>query len=217
MNHHDDAAVNGVDVADSALALVERPEEVDEDDEVDVRDADDADDADGTEAAEPATGENLWRRRVWRGLAALGALAVGAALVFLAWAYLAQRSEEARSTQVLDVSREYLAAMASFDYTNLDANHQLILDNSTPEFAAKYDEMVKALRDIVVAGKGVATATAPHVAVERIGKDSATVVGFVDQQVTNVTAPEGNGQKYRMVVELVLRGDKWLVNDVKTV
>lgn len=77
--------------------------------------------------------------------------------------------------------------------------------------------MVKALRDIVVTSKGVATATADHVVVDALDGDSATVIAFVDQHVTNVTAPQGSNQKYRMVVKLARSGDRWIVDDVQTV
>ena len=46
---------------------------------------------------------------------------------------------------------------------------------------------------------------------------ASTVIGYVDQQVTNVTVPKGNQQRYRMVVTLVRTGDDWSVDNVETV
>lgn len=202
-----------------ALAESEEPDVPGEPGEPDVPDEPGEPDVAGAsdDSAEPAeSGVRRWIRWVVVGLIAV-AVAVAAAVAVLGWREVSHQRAEAQEQQVLSISREYLAAMASFDYTELDANRQEIIDNSTPEFAAKYDEMVGALRDIVVAGKGVASAAASHVAVERLSEDSATVIGFVDQQVTNVTAPEGNSQKYRMVVELIKRDGRWVVNDVQTV
>ncbi len=124
------------------------------------------------------------------------------------------RQDGARRTEAVQMSRDYLVAMAAFDYQKMDANRDHIVANSTHGFAAKYDEMVKALRDIVVTSKGVATATADHVVVDSLDGDTATVVAFVDQHVANVTAPQGTNQKYRMVVKLVRSGDRWIVDDV---
>ena len=98
----------------------------------------------------------------------------------------------------------------------IDANKAEIAAESTPDFAKRYDEMVTALRDIVIAGKGVATATTIHAATESLDEHSATVIAFVDQSVTNVTAPKGNQQRYRMVVTLAREGDRWLVSNVET-
>ncbi len=145
------------------------------------------------------------------------ALAATAAPAMLSWSFYQHRHTEQLAQQAVSTTRGYLEAMAAFNYQDLDANRATITAGSTTEFAHKYDEMVKALRDIVVTSKGVATATASHVTVEHLGDSSAVVVGFVDQHVTNVTAPQGNSQKYRMVVTLIRSGDRWIVNDVETV
>ncbi|WP_051289091.1 hypothetical protein [Mycobacterium sp. URHD0025] len=157
------------------------------------------------------------KRRLVAGLLALVAVAATVALVLLSISEFHHRQDGARRTEAVQMSRDYLVAMAAFDYQKMDANRDHIVANSTPGFAAKYDEMVKALRDIVVTSKGVATATADHVVVDSLDGDTATVVAFVDQHVTNVTAPQGTNQKYRMVVKLVRSGDHWIVDDVQTV
>ncbi|WP_322789666.1 mce associated protein mas1a [Mycolicibacterium septicum] len=178
--------------------------------------ADDADDADAAEPDETVTSSGL-KRRLVAGLLALVAVAAMAALVVLSIGEYQHRQDESLRTEAVQMSRDYLVAMAAFDYQKMDANREHIVANSTPGFAAKYDEMVKALRDIVVTSKGVATATADHVVVDSLDGDTATVVAFVDQHVTNVTAPQGSNQKYRMVVKLVRSGDRWIVDDVQTV
>lgn len=165
---------------------------------------------------EPAQPGRL-KRRLVAGLLALTACAATVALVLLSISEYHHHQDEARRAEAVQTSRDYLVAMAAFDYQKMDANREHIVANSTPGFAAKYDEMVKALRDIVVTSKGVATATAEHVVVDALDGGSATVVSFVDQHVTNVTAPQGSNQKYRMVVKLVRSGDRWIVDDVQTV
>jgi Mce-associated membrane protein len=169
---------------------------------------------------EPADDPAPRRRPPRRLMIALVGLLVAAAVAGVTVVSIGEyrhRHTETLRAQAVSMSHDYLVAMAAFDYQNLDANRGRIVADSSPEFATKYDEMVKALRDIVVTSKGVATATADHVAVERLDKDSATVIAFVDQHVTNVTAPQGSNQKYRMVVSLVRSGDRWIVNDVQTV
>lgn len=168
---------------------------------------------------EPATAvEATAPRRRWRRVLAGVLVAVLLSVTGALGYTLYQQSELRRlQDQAITTSHDYLMAMAGFDYQRMDANKAVITAGSTEQFAKRYDEMVGALRDIVVTSKGVATATADHVAVEHLDERSATVVGFVDQHVTNVTAPQGNEQRYRMVVTLVRNGDRWVVDDVKTV
>ncbi|MGW0042944.1 mce associated protein mas1a [Rhodococcus sp. NPDC003348] len=173
---------------------------------------------------EPGSGEDTpgapARRPVWKrpvaviaGLLAVALVAVSAALLL---DVLGDSSADARRTEAIDTARDYAVALSSFDFENLDANRDAIVSGSTPEFAAKYSEMVDALRQIVTDGKGKATATAGHIGIESLDEDRAVVLVFVDQQATNVVSPEGNTQKYRMVVTLIRDGDRWVVDNVDT-
>ncbi|MED5815181.1 mce associated protein mas1a [Mycolicibacterium sp. 050232] len=202
----DDTAHDPVDDRSETVLTLEDPAEVtaDETDEVE------------TEVADSESSRRP-KRRVLAALAALVAIAAAAALVVLSISEYRHRQDDALRAQAVQTSRDYLVAMAAFDYQKMDANRDHIVANSTPGFAAKYDEMVKALRDIVVTSKGVATATADRVVTDTLDDDTATVIAFVDQHVTNVTAPQGSNQKYRMVVKLVRSGDRWIVDDVQTV
>lgn len=173
-------------------------------------------DADTCASDDPGEGTRRGGIQLWHAL--LAGLIVAFVAVCAALGYtLYQQSELHRmQNEAVDTTRGYLSAMSSFDYQNLDANKATVTAGSTPEFGRKYDEMVAALRDIVTAGKGVATATAKHVAVESLDEHTATLIAFVDQQVTNVTAPAGNKQRYRMLVSLQRSGDRWLVGNVET-
>ncbi|SEK90229.1 mce associated protein mas1a [Rhodococcus maanshanensis] len=146
-------------------------------------------------------------------LLVLALLATAAALTIQV--LRARHLDELRA-EAVDIAREYSVAMSSFDFQSLDANRDAIMEMSTPAFADKYNQMVDALAQIVTEGKGQATASADHVAVERIDYSSALVLVFVDQQAKNVVSPDGNSQKYRMVVSLVRQGDRWVVDNVDT-
>ncbi|WP_254358589.1 mce associated protein mas1a [Mycolicibacterium peregrinum] len=213
MSNSDDVSVDD-DRKESVLTLDKPSEDVPEDAAEDVQDPDV--DEPEAEDSEPTAPSRL-KRRIATALVALLAVAAVAALVVLSLGEYHHRRDDALRTDAVAMSRDYLVAMAAFDYQKMDANREHIVANSTPGFAAKYDEMVKALRDIVVTSKGVATATADHVVVDSLDGDTATVVAFVDQHVTNVTAPQGSNQKYRMVVKLVRSDDRWIVDDVQTV
>ncbi|EME21258.1 hypothetical protein [Rhodococcus triatomae] len=156
----------------------------------------------------------LRRRGVWLPLVAVVALLAVAG--YLLFTVLQARQQDSLREEAVATARDYSVALSSFDFENLDANRDAIAAQSTPEFAGKYGEMVDALRQVVTDGKGKATASAEHVAVESIDDSRATVLVFVDQQATNVVNPDGNTQKYRMVVSLVRDGDRWVVDNVDT-
>ncbi|MFE3289905.1 mce associated protein mas1a [Rhodococcus sp. NPDC059234] len=159
----------------------------------------------------------LRRLRRPRALVALllvvGVIAAGATLLA---SVLHTRHLDTLRAEAVDTARDYSVALSSFDFQSLDANRQKIAQMSTPGFADKYNQMVDALRQIVTDGKGQATATADHVAVESLDDSGAVVLVFVDQQAKNVVSPDGNSQKYRMVVTLVRDGDRWVVDNVDT-
>ncbi|GAA4471594.1 hypothetical protein GCM10023094_02570 [Rhodococcus olei] len=172
----------------------------------------------GAPEPEPRTGGGLRARvRCPRVLPALLlVLALLAASVTLLLQVLHDRETDRLRTEATDTARDYAVALSSFDYESLDANRDVIAARSTPEFAGKYNQMVDALRQIVTDGKGKATATVEHVGVESLDTGRAVVLVFADQQATNAVSPQGNTQKYRMVVSLVRDGDRWLVDDVDT-
>jgi len=173
-------------------------------------------DAEVDSEAESAREPRRWgsARRAGAVLSLAGVVVAGG---WFGWQYYQMKNLEQSRGQAISLVHEYLVAMSAFDYQHLDANHATIAADSTPEFTRKYDDMVKALRDIVISSKGVAIATADHIAVEHLDAQSATVMGFVDQHVVNVTAPQGSDQKYRMLVSLTRNGDRWIVSDVQTV
>lgn len=142
-----------------------------------------------------------------------------AATAFFGYQYFSDSSgvSDGERAEVSAVADDYATKLASFDYRDLNKNREAITAMSTASFAAKYDEMVKALTEIVSNGQGVATAKVSHAAVQSIDAEAATVIAFVDQKATNVVAPDGKDQPYRMVLSLKREGDRWLVDDVQTV
>ncbi|GEE00897.1 hypothetical protein nbrc107696_13430 [Gordonia spumicola] len=117
---------------------------------------------------------------------------------------------------VQSMAVDFAVKFSSFDYRDLNKSRAAVNGMSTPGFASRYDEMVKALSEIVANGQGVATAEVTHSAVETLDGDKATVLLFVDQKATNVVAPTGKNQPYRMFMTLKKSDGHWLVDDVQT-
>ncbi|ANQ72000.1 mce associated protein mas1a [Rhodococcus sp. D-46] len=170
------------------------------------------------EVAEHPTSPSLLHRlkEPRNALISLMAVALVAALAVLGFQMYSANQEDTLRQEALDTARDYSTIMSSFDYQNLDVNKDTIASMSTDEFAGTYRTMVDSLREVVAGGQGQASATATDVGIGSLDDSSAKVLVFVDQQAKNVAAPEGNTQKYRMVVSLVRSGDRWLVSNVET-
>ncbi|MFC8934984.1 mce associated protein mas1a [Rhodococcus sp. NPDC057135] len=171
-----------------------------------------------TEVTEHPTPPSFFRRlkEPRNALISLFAVALATALVVLGFHMYSVNEEDTLRQEALDTAQDYSTIMSSFDYQNLDANKDTIASMSTDEFAGTYRTMVDSLREVVAGGQGQASATATDVGIESLDNSSAKVLVFVDQQAKNVAAPEGNTQKYRMVVSLVRSDDRWLVSNVET-
>ena len=167
------------------------------------------------EVAEHPTSPSLLHRlkEPRNALISLMAVALVAALAVLGFRMYSANQEDTLRQEALDTARDYSTIMSSFDYQNLDVNKDTIASMSTDEFAGTYRTMVDSLREVVAGGQGQASATATDVGIGSLDDSSAKVLVFVDQQAKNLAAPEGNTQKYRMVVSLVRSGDRWLVSN----
>lgn len=81
---------------------------------------------------EPTSPSRL-KRRIATGLVALLAVAAAAALVVLSLGEYHHRRDDALRAEAVAMSRDYLVAMAAFDYQKMDANREHIVANSTPD------------------------------------------------------------------------------------
>ena len=93
------------------------------------------------------------RLRTWATVALVALTAAG--MGWLGYIRYQDRQTEQLRGQLVSSVHDYLVAMSAFDYQRMDANHDKITAGATTEFAHKYDQMVAALRDIVVSSKGV--------------------------------------------------------------
>ncbi|MDX2357481.1 hypothetical protein [Dietzia sp. PP-33] len=148
----------------------------------------------------------------------LGAAVVAALLVacgvlgYLVWQD--HREDELRRTAADDASR-LVVQLASYDHTDVDANLDAVTAEATPEFAERYREVSDGLRELLSSGEGTSVGTVPHSAVESVDPESAVVLVFLDQEISNVTVPEGRVDTSRMIVTLVRDGNRWLLDSAE--
>ncbi|MET3860494.1 Mce-associated membrane protein [Dietzia sp. 2505] len=148
----------------------------------------------------------------------VGALVVVALVAACAWlGYLVwsdHREDELRRSATEDATR-LVAQLASYDHTDVDANIEAVVAEATPEFAERYREVSEGLRELLTSGQGTSTGTVTHAGVQSVDTNSAVVLVFLDQEITNVTVPEGRVDASRMVVTLVRDGNRWLLDSAE--
>jgi len=122
-----------------------------------------------------------------------------------------REDEQLRSTAAAEASR-LVEQLATYDHADVDANLEAVTAEATPDFAESYREVSDGLRELLSSGEGASTGTVVRSAVESVADDSAVVLVFLDQEISNVTVPDGRVDASRMVVGLSRDGDRWLLD-----
>lgn len=167
----------------------------------------------GSAGTGSATGEGAPRtgRLARMALSALvvALLAACGWLGYLVWTD--HREDDLRRSATEDASR-LVVQLASYDHTDVDSNLDAVVAEATPGFAERYREVSEGLRELLASGQGTSIGTVTHAGAQSVDADRAVVLVFLDQEVTNVTVPDGRVDASRMVVSLVRDGDRWLLD-----
>ncbi|MEH6380784.1 MAG: hypothetical protein V7768_03625 [Dietzia cercidiphylli] len=164
---------------------------------------------------DPVEGTTPPRRNSARIVSAVVVVALVAACAWLGYlVWSDHREDELRRSAVEDATR-LVVQLASYDHGDVDANIEAVVADATPEFADRYREVSEGLRELLTNGQGTSTGTVTHAGVQSVDTGSAVVLVFLDQEITNVTVPEGRVDASRMVVTLVRDGNRWLLDSAE--
>lgn len=177
--------------------------------------------AGSAETANPATGRDSGEgadhsppRRGRLGRVAVTALVV-VLLAACGWlGYLVwtdHREDELRRSATEEATR-LVVQLASYDHADVDSNLEAVVAEATPGFADRYREVSEGLRELLASGQGTSIGTVTHAGAQSVDAGRAVVLVFLDQEVTNVTVPDGRVDASRMVVTLVRDGESWLLD-----
>lgn len=158
------------------------------------------------ESAPPRSG------RLAREVAAALVVALVVACGWLGYLVWADDREDALRVSATEDATRLVVQLASYDHTDVDANLDAVVAEATPGFADRYREVSEGLRELLSSGQGTSVGTVTHAGVQSVDTERAVVLVFLDQEVTNVTVPDGRVDASRMVVTLVRDGDRWLLD-----
>ncbi|AQA24192.1 hypothetical protein BTZ20_1234 [Rhodococcus sp. MTM3W5.2] len=150
---------------------------------------------------------------------ALAAIAAGVVLLgLLGWGSYtiwADHQQEQARTEALDAGRRFATDLATYSFENLDNNLSVVRGNSVGEFAGQYTQVASNLKDMIVQYKATSSAEIIAAGLAETGRDSAEVVVFLDQTVTNSNSQEPRVDRNRMQLSLVRDGGEWKLANVQ--
>lgn len=149
-------------------------------------------------------------------------LAVTAALLAVACGWLGvqvhRQHEDARRDQdVLAAARQLTVNFTSLDYRHYDRDSADVLAGATGAFKKEFANQTTELTRLVTDNKSVSRGHVLDAGIVHADDRSARVLVVADSQVTNVAAPQGQARTYRLQLDLVREGGRWLTSGVEFV
>jgi Mce-associated membrane protein len=152
-------------------------------------------------------------------LVVLAALAVAAVSLIAASAtrLSAATERDARRTAVLSAARQQAVNFTTLDYRHLDRDLGRVLRGATGDFRKQFKAGTKDLSTLVTQNKAVSRGEVLDAGIVSDDADSARVLVVADSTVTNTADATPQKRHYRMQLDLVRSGHRWLVSDLQFV
>ena len=148
------------------------------------------------------------------GLAAIAALVV-VAMTVPRLSAAAERDQ--RRTDVLAAARQQAVNFTTLDYQHLDRDLRRVLSGATGGFRKQFESGTKDLSQLVTENQAVSQGEVLEAGIVSDDEDSARVLVVADSTVTNSASSDPQRRHYRLQLDLVHRGDRWLVSDLRFV
>lgn len=157
------------------------------------------------------------RRRILPAALAVVALLLAATCGGLGLQVSRQHQQARRDQDVLGAARQLAVNFTSLDYRHYDRDSADVLASATGEFRKEFADQTKQLTQLVTANKSISQGHVLDAGIVHSDDRSARVLVVADSQVTNVAAPQGQARTYRLQLDLVREGGRWLTSDVEFV
>jgi Mce-associated membrane protein len=145
-------------------------------------------------------------------LLGLGVVAVLAVVVVLAIRLQDAQAQDQRREDILQAARQQGVNITTLDYSSVDKDLARVLAQSTGTFRKEFEAGTKDLTDLVVKNKAVSTGEVLAAGIVTSDSDSARVMVVADSTVSNSASEQKQVRHYRMQLDLVRRGDRWLTS-----
>ena len=120
--------------------------------------------------------------------------------------------------EVAEAARVEALAFLTVDHTDMDPLIDAVLAGATGDFAEQYESQRDTLTSEAIRTEATSTGEVVALGVGDLDDDSATVLVAANSTVTNSgTGGEGQVRFYRLRLELVREGDRWLTDNLQFV
>ncbi|MET9434099.1 hypothetical protein [Streptomyces sp. NPDC006551] len=155
-------------------------------------------------------------RALTAGLAVVAAVLTATSL-WLGHELYERHETERRHQDILAAARQSALNFTSLDYRHYDRDSENVLNGATGEFKKQFAAQTAELTKLVAANKSVSEGQVLDAGIARADARSARVLVVTDSKVSNVSAPEGTARNYRLQLDLVFEGGRWLTSNVEFV
>ena len=126
-------------------------------------------------------------------------------------------AREDRRTEILAAARQHAVNFTTLDYRELDRDLGRVLEGATGKFRTQFEKGTADLSELVRTNQAVSEGEALEAGIVTDDPDSARVLVVADSTVTNSADPDPQRRHYRLQLDLVLEGGRWLVSDLQFV
>jgi Mce-associated membrane protein len=111
-------------------------------------------------------------------------------------------------------AKTYAVDLTTYDYTSLDHDFGWVTHGATASFAKEYATANAPLRTVITKLKARATGSVTDAAATAKSSSKVEVLLFVDQTIVNGTNSKKRTERNRVVMTMVHRDGRWIVDDV---
>lgn len=130
----------------------------------------------------------------------------------------AEEQEQQRTADQLEAATKMVTAFNNLSHEDVDATLEAVREMSTGEFLKQYNAGAKGLSKGLQQAESTLQSEVVWAGLVAGDDDSATVILAVEGVVSNkATDFEKQARQYRIQVDLVRDGDRWLTNDLQYV
>lgn len=142
-------------------------------------------------------------------------LALLGATGLLGWQLWQERQVDDAGEQARQAAVNYAQTLTSIDSAKVDENFDAVLDGATGEFKDMYSQSSNQLRQLLIDNKATAHGVVLESAVQSATKDTAVVLLFVDQSVSNTNVPDPRIDRSRIKMTMEYVDGRWRASKVE--